>query len=187
MKPNRFERNYRDTFPLKSGVAKEFSNATPMSRTAGKINMDCDHCGLAYETYACWAKRVAHHYCSRACASAAKETPVEKTCIVCGSVFTTVPSSLKRHSTCSINCLKKNRARLLKIHANDMSKSPIYNYGNHERGSQVSKKLTEEDVKKIKADQRPQTAIAKDYGIGQTTVSHIKTGKSWMHVVCENL
>jgi hypothetical protein len=43
-------------------------------------------------------------------------------------------------------------------------------------------KLTTEDVLKIKADQRTQREIARDFGIRQTHVSRIKTGIAWRHL-----
>jgi hypothetical protein len=48
------------------------------------------------------------------------------------------------------------------------------------RGSKHGKsKLTEEQVRAIRVDQRPQKEIAAEYGIDRATVSDIKTGKSW--------
>lgn len=44
-------------------------------------------------------------------------------------------------------------------------------------------KLTEEKVKQIRCDGRPQSKIAAEYGIFQTTVSEIKRKKIWGHVV----
>lgn len=44
-------------------------------------------------------------------------------------------------------------------------------------------KLSEADVLKIRDDPRPQTEIAADFGIAQTTVSAIKTRKTWVHII----
>ena len=63
-----------------------------------------------------------------------------------------------------------------------MSKSPIFNYGNHERGGQISRNLSDDDVRAIRADTRPQTQIADQYGISQSNVSQIKTRATWAHV-----
>lgn len=43
-------------------------------------------------------------------------------------------------------------------------------------------KLTEDQVRAIRADKRRQFDIAADYGIDQTTVSTIKTRRHWGHV-----
>ena len=52
--------------------------------------------------------------------------------------------------------------------------------GTDSRGSKcVTSKLTEEQVLRIRKDDRRQIDIAKDYGIDQTNVSMIKRGKSW--------
>jgi hypothetical protein len=42
--------------------------------------------------------------------------------------------------------------------------------------------LSESDVIAIRADSRPQRTIAAAYGIGQTTVSHIKRKSTWRNV-----
>jgi len=182
MKPNRFERDYKDTPAPIAGIEREFSNKTKLARTQGKININCDLCGLLYETYACWAKRTSNHYCSKACANAAKEIPVEKFCVICGGTFIANPTTAKKLTTCSRKCLKVNRSRLLTAEAENMSKSPIFNYGNHERGEQISRNLSDDDVRAIRADTRPQTQIADQYGISQSNVSQIKTRATWAHV-----
>lgn len=43
-------------------------------------------------------------------------------------------------------------------------------------------KLTPEAISLIRNDNRIQKVIASEYGICQTTVSAIKTGKAWPHV-----
>ncbi len=44
-------------------------------------------------------------------------------------------------------------------------------------------KLTEEQVRAIRADTRVQKVIAWGYGISQVTVSHIKTRRLWRQVI----
>ena len=55
------------------------------------------------------------------------------------------------------------------------------------RGSKNGKaKLTEQDVREIKTLLKigtPQTAIARLYEVSPKTISHIKTGKNWSHVI----
>lgn len=46
-------------------------------------------------------------------------------------------------------------------------------------------RLTEEQVRRIKADKRYQRVIAADYSVSQTTISKIKLGKSWAQVPVE--
>lgn len=43
-------------------------------------------------------------------------------------------------------------------------------------------KLTEAQVIAIRADKRTQYVIAADYGVNQSAISYIKTGKYWRHV-----
>lgn len=45
--------------------------------------------------------------------------------------------------------------------------------------------LTNKQIEAVYIDQRKQSEIAKDYGIGQQTVSKIKTGKRWIGCVSE--
>jgi hypothetical protein len=47
-------------------------------------------------------------------------------------------------------------------------------------------KLNEENVVKIRADNRPMKQIAASYGITSTMVGYIKSGKSWAHVPMNN-
>ena len=49
-----------------------------------------------------------------------------------------------------------------------------------ERGG--NSRLTEMQVRAIRADSRPQRKIAADYGVTQANVSYLKLGKSWRHV-----
>jgi DNA invertase Pin-like site-specific DNA recombinase len=45
-----------------------------------------------------------------------------------------------------------------------------------------SVKLTDSDVKQIRADSRSLREIAESYGVTPATVSHIKNGKIWRHI-----
>lgn len=45
-----------------------------------------------------------------------------------------------------------------------------------------SAKLTEDEVKAIRADKRSSRTIAKDYGLHQTTICDIKRGDLWQNV-----
>lgn len=51
------------------------------------------------------------------------------------------------------------------------------------RGSNHAKaKLTEEAVRRIRADSRSQRLIAADYGVAQSLISQVRSGKIWGHV-----
>lgn len=54
--------------------------------------------------------------------------------------------------------------------------------GRHRSKSKTGGKLIPEQVRAIRADPRPQSAIAKDFGISQVMVSCIKRGASWRYV-----
>jgi hypothetical protein len=50
------------------------------------------------------------------------------------------------------------------------------------RGRHGRAKLTEDDVRAIRADQRLHRVIAEDYKVARPTVSQIKRGEHWTHV-----
>lgn len=50
------------------------------------------------------------------------------------------------------------------------------------RQGKGSSKLTPEQVLAIRQDARPQSAIAKDFGVSKGAVSCIKLGKTWKHI-----
>lgn len=43
-------------------------------------------------------------------------------------------------------------------------------------------KLTEDDIKEIRMDPRPQRIIAEEYGVSPTQIGYIKTERAWKHV-----
>lgn len=45
-----------------------------------------------------------------------------------------------------------------------------------------SARLTENDIRTIRADERSKTSIAKEYGVSRSLVSLIKSHKRWAHV-----
>lgn len=51
------------------------------------------------------------------------------------------------------------------------------------RGEQIPQsKLTEEDVRRIRKDDRSHLEIAADYGVSHHAIANVKSGKSWKHV-----
>lgn len=49
--------------------------------------------------------------------------------------------------------------------------------------NQHAAKLSAEKVRLIRADDRPQSEIAKDFFVQQTVISAVKRGKTWKHVI----
>jgi hypothetical protein len=109
MKGNGYENHYRSIAPPTEGLRVQGSNLTKLARNKSKLPFNCDHCGLAYETYACWAKRYSNHYCSRACASAAKVIRFPKDCAICGTEMLITPSDYPKVFTCSTPCMRRKR------------------------------------------------------------------------------
>lgn len=57
-------------------------------------------------------------------------------------------------------------------------------HGTQQRGERCkASNLTEENIRAIRLDTRPQRAIAEDYGISQVAVLYIQKRKTWKHVV----
>lgn len=55
--------------------------------------------------------------------------------------------------------------------------------GRQARGEQSGRaKLTESDVRAIRASAEPHAVLAKRFGVGATIISSIRTGKAWRHV-----
>lgn len=104
-----YQVHYRHIAPPKSGLLKESSQSTAITKVKSKLPFNCDHCGLLFEKYACWAKRCTNHYCSRACNWASKVIRIHKNCVVCNAEMLLTPSDYKKFSTCSKECLRKNR------------------------------------------------------------------------------
>lgn len=155
---------------------KIINGLTKLSRTSGKISLECEECGIEYETYACWAKRYSHHYCSFACASAGKERPVKCNCVQCGKEFVTIPSYLERKKrvTCSEECESEKK----RISAIKNKNLPAPRVG---KDSNLSK-LSEDVIIAIRKDESTQSIIAKKYGVTQSYVSMIKSRKVWAHL-----
>lgn len=109
MKCTGYEKHYTEIVPPESGMSYQKSQLTKI--TNSKLTFNCDHCGVAFEKYACWAKRTAKHYCGRACAWAAKVIRIPKNCVVCGAEMLVTPSNLNRVSACSKPCQRKRRVK----------------------------------------------------------------------------
>ena len=117
----RYINNYRDTVPLSNVSVGYRPNLTKLATTQGKITLSCDLCDMEYETYACWAKRVTNHYCSRACAGEAKRIEVPTNCVVCDKDMISTPSNLTKIRTCSYECFRLKKMSKIK------SKKGYYN------------------------------------------------------------
>lgn len=122
MKSTGYDRHYKDTLPPKDGMQYQRGQLTSIQRNKAKLGFNCDHCGVAFETYACWAKRYKYHYCGRACASAAKVIRIPKPCVVCGTEMLLPPGNYKRVSACSTECMRKRRV----VNYTNLRASPDY-------------------------------------------------------------
>lgn len=69
----------------------------------------------------------------------------------------------------------------ISLHPNFVPVNELPNLARGERNSQT--KLTEAQVRAIRADKRPQPMIASDYGVSQASISDIKCFRTWKHIV----
>lgn len=122
MKANGYENHYKDIAPPKEGLTYQRAQLTSVQRNKAKLGFNCDHCGIPFEKYACWAKRTSHHYCGRACAWAAKVVRIPKPCVVCGTEMLLTPTSFNRVSGCSKECMRKRRT----VNNSNLRASPDY-------------------------------------------------------------
>ena len=122
MKAKGYERHYTKVIPPKDGLRYHRGQLTSVQRNKAKLGFNCDHCGIPFETYACWAKRYSHHYCGRACASAAKVVRIPKPCVVCGTEMLLTPTLFRRVSGCSKECMRKRRI----VNNHNLRTSPDY-------------------------------------------------------------
>lgn len=179
MARNRFERSYKDTLPVIGVKTRESSCLTPIARVKGMLAFNCDYCDLPILKHWRAAARAARHFCSHDCASKARRVRIKCSCEICGTEFEVIHSNVGKIVTCSRRCLKEKRRRFLNKQVENMSESPIFNFGKHEH---TPRKLTEAQVKSIYKDQRKQAVISEEYKISQQMVSQIKQKKTWAHV-----
>lgn len=174
---------YQTIPPIKNGVEKSFSNKTKLNKIQGAISISCDHCGVEYRTYAAWIRKSKNHFCSTGCHDAWRTISLPATCEICGDQYFVTPSLMKRKVTCSRKCLKEKRRLFMNLQVSNMGVSPIYNFGVHERGVQISKKLNNDLIRKIRLDNRTQQVIADELCVSQTLISQIKRRLIWGHVL----
>ena len=88
----------------------------------------------------------------------------------------TIPEGLDmcHGAGCSKACFNPEHLRPDTKSANGLDK--------HRDGTFVTAKLTEEQVRAIRADTRTQRIIAEEYGVSQNCIYRIKTGKNWSWV-----
>ena len=168
MKPNRFEDSYRRTVPIRGVHTKNITNKAKVNKTAGKIGLNCDLCGLAFETYACWAKRYNHHFCSRACSSKFSEININNSCKECGKPITVTPTEYTRIVTCSKECSDiHKRKHMLAIRDKALQ--------GRTASSKVASAIILAKILALNKEGLSQTAIGKIIGISQGVVSyHLK-------------
>jgi hypothetical protein len=94
-----------------------------------------------------------------------------------------VPDGLHVCHKCDVpSCVNPDHL-FLGTNAENMADMKRKGRGRAPRGAEnPSAKLTEEAVRAIRIDSRPATHIAKDYGVSNVLVGHIKKRKAWKHV-----
>jgi hypothetical protein len=92
-----------------------------------------------------------------------------------------IPKGMAVCHRCDVpSCINPNHLFLGTFYENSMD---MVKKGRHKHGeSHFAAKLTDEDILKIRSDNRSGSQIAKDYGISKNYISNIKLKKNWSHV-----
>ena len=178
MKPNPFENSYRHTTPMRGVRTTNITNKAKVTKTSGKIGLNCDLCGLVFETYACWAKRHAHHFCSRACAHAFKEININNSCKECGKPIIVTPTEYARIVTCSKECSDIHKGKHLKNIKGKALQGRL-------NSRNETRKLITAKILMLNKEGMSQTAISKILGCTQANVMHYlkKSGENYLRQV----
>jgi hypothetical protein len=94
-----------------------------------------------------------------------------------------IPEGFSVCHTCDVrSCINPDHLFIGTTKDNAMD---MVNKDRQAKGKKVaSSKLSEEDIIKIRSDERSQRKIAVDYNVSQLTISNVKTNKWWKHVKC---
>lgn len=94
-------------------MARELSNLSKLSRTAGMMYVRCPICGCTFARHTSHVTRVENPTCSIACAAKAREIRVFKPCCICTKEMEQTPSEAARVVTCSKHCsfVKKTKGK----------------------------------------------------------------------------
>ena len=153
-------------------LGKQFSNKTPIRRSASCVSLNCDYCGLSFTRKASEAKRNAKAYCGQACMGADRRREAGKDCVICGKEFLVRLSQKEKISTCGDECSHTLRSMLT-------SKSNSIGWAdgryNNLRGelSHFSK-VSNNEVCIIVNEEGKHKDIALRHGLSRSRVSRIK-------------
>lgn len=168
MKPNRFEDSYRRTVPIRGVHTINITNKAKVNKTAGKIGLNCALCGLAFETYACWAKRHNHHFCSHSCADKFREININNSCKECGKPMTVTPSEYTKIVTCSKECSDIHKGKHILAIRDKALKGRTASF-------KAASAIISAKILALNKEGLSQTAIGKIIGVSQMAVSyHLK-------------
>lgn len=175
MKPNRFEDSYRRTVPIRGVGTINITNKAKVNKTAGKIGLNCDLCGLAFETYACWAKRHNHHFCSPSCANKFREININNSCKECGKPIIVTPSDYIRIVTCSKECSDIHKGKHILAIRDKALKGRTASF-------KAASAIISAKILALNKEGLSQTAIGKIIGFSQRAVAYhlIKSGKKYL-------
>lgn len=99
-----------------------------------------------------------------------------------------IPSGTGHHGTCVCHrcdnplCVRPEHLFLGTHDDNMRDKKAKHRQGNQRGMANGRRKLSEDQVRDIRADPRTQQSIASDYGLGQSQVSRIKRGEHWPRI-----
>lgn len=77
-----------------------------------------------------------------------------------------------------------NRLENLRWDTREANRADARRHGTTARGESCRQSsLTEDDVRRIRASSSTQKELAREFGVSGPTISHIRSGKTWRHVV----
>lgn len=159
-------------------LERQFSNKTPVHRSASHMILECPICGLSFTRKASEAKRNDVNYCGRACAGIGSRRQVKCNCRICGAEYSVKQSHVGKVTCCSKDC--RIKAISESTRAMDIAgwKSGMFGIGEDAGGA----KLTESQVKSILEDDRGNAEIAREFGLTRAAIRAIRVGKTWTHL-----
>lgn len=159
-------------------LSKQFSNKTPIHRSASHMVLDCPICGISFTRKASEVKRNNVTYCSHACRGVGQRIQEQVSCRICAKMFWVKKSSVGKITCCGDECHRKALSE--STTAMDIAgwKKGIFKVGE----AHTAAKITATQAKAILRDNRSNAAIGRELGLTRAAVRAIKTRKTWKHL-----
>ena len=175
MKGKQTLRRFDSTAFTPGGLQKECSNKSPLSRSAGRVELACPVCGIKFTRKPSELKRHAVSYCGLGCRGVAQRKQVITKCKSCAMTFYVKKSSLGRVTCCSEPCRRAVLSTAMSTIDKQRWKEGIYGPGE----MHPSATLTKSQVEAVRMDTMNNAEIGRRLGVTRATIRNIKIGKTW--------